>query len=231
MKGNKSFGIYIGGILIFMLLVAAISPVYAIDKKVGYRGRRSSGERSDAAFGLKIGMNFSNVYDIAPEMDWKRGLVFGAFMDYPVNRYFSVQPEVLYSMKGYELGIDFIDMGGNPFYDRVGNRDISYLEIPVMMKFYFFPGRYSRSYFTVGPYFAILLDAEIDDRFSSIDYEFDEYLEDYDFGISLGGGVEFPLDRGYVSTDFRFTFGTVDIPDGGGSMKNETFSITLGLAL
>ena len=227
---NKSFGIWAGGVIVVVLLLLVAGPASAIDKKIGYRGR-SQGEGSGASFGLKVGMNFANVYDIVPEMDWKRGLVFGVFMDYSVSRHFSIQPEVLYSMKGYENDYNFIDMAGNPFYDRVGNRDISYLEIPVMMKFYFFPGRYTRTYFSVGPYLAFLINAEIDDRYSSVDYEFDEYIEDYDFGLAFGGGVEFPLQRGYVSTDFRFTFGTVDVPDGGGSMKNESFAITIGFAL
>ena len=78
---------------------------------------------------------------------------------------------------------------------------------------------------------AFLLDAEIDDKYSSLDYEFDEYLESYDLGFTFGGGLEFPMDRGFVTTDFRFTFGTVDIPDGLGSMKNENFSLTIGFAL
>lgn len=220
--------IHISLMLSIMLIFASLNSVYAIDKRKSEY--RYSGD-SQSSYGLRLGLNFSNVYDIPPDYDWKTGFVFGFFMDYQVNRYLSVQPEILYSMKGYEADIEYRDMEGNPFYYPIGDRDLSYLEIPILMKFNIRPGQLTRTYFSVGPYLAFLLDAEIDDRYSNIDYQFDDYIEDVDYGLSFGAGMEFPLEHGYINTDFRFSFGVVDVPEGWGNMKNQTFSMTIGFAM
>jgi hypothetical protein len=225
---RKSKTIYISTVLVVILLFAAISPLWAIDKQ---RSEYRYAGDSQSSYGLRLGLNFSNVYDITPDYDWKTGFVFGLFMDYKVNRYLSVQPEILYSMKGYEADIEYRDMEGNPFYYPIGDRDLSYLEIPILMKFNIRPGQLTRTYFSVGPYLAFLLDAEIDDRYSSIDYQFDHYIEDVDYGLSFGAGMEFPMEHGYINTDFRFSFGVVDVPEGWGNMKNQTFSMTIGFAM
>ncbi|OFY35418.1 MAG: hypothetical protein A2W91_08355 [Bacteroidetes bacterium GWF2_38_335] len=61
--------------------------------------------RDKPQFGFKLGTNFSNVYDTEGEQfntDPKFGLVFGAFMSIPFGDLIGVQPEVLYSQKGFK---------------------------------------------------------------------------------------------------------------------------------
>jgi hypothetical protein len=55
--------------------------------------------------GLKIGANYSNVYDSKGEQfksDPKFGLAGGLFLAIPIGRYFGLQPEVLFSQKGFQ---------------------------------------------------------------------------------------------------------------------------------
>ena len=56
-------------------------------------------------FGLKAGVNLSNVYDEKGEefrADSKLGFAAGAFVDIPVGKFIGFQPEVLLSQKGFQ---------------------------------------------------------------------------------------------------------------------------------
>jgi hypothetical protein len=55
-------------------------------------------------FGLKGGVNYSNVYDTRGNSftsDAKFGYAAGVFMAVPIGKYFGIQPEILYSQKGF----------------------------------------------------------------------------------------------------------------------------------
>jgi hypothetical protein len=57
------------------------------------------------AFGLKVGTNYSNVYDSEGEefdADGKFGLAMGAFLSIPIGQFIGIQPEVLFSQKGFK---------------------------------------------------------------------------------------------------------------------------------
>lgn len=61
--------------------------------------------REKLFFGVKGGINFSNVYDSQGEnfvADGKIGFVAGAFVTIPLGKFFGLQPEILYSQKGFK---------------------------------------------------------------------------------------------------------------------------------
>ena len=61
--------------------------------------------RQKLSFGLKVGANYSNFYDSEGEdfvADPKFGLSGGAFVSIPLGKFFGVQPEVLFSQKGFK---------------------------------------------------------------------------------------------------------------------------------
>ena len=61
--------------------------------------------RKDLNFGLKAGINYSNVWDEAGQdfkADSKIGFASGIFVSIPFSKYLGIQPEVLLSQKGYE---------------------------------------------------------------------------------------------------------------------------------
>jgi len=65
--------------------------------------------------GIKIGTNISNVYDAKNEdfdADSKFGLAAGLFLAIPIGKYMGIQPEILFSQKGFQatgrlLGISY----------------------------------------------------------------------------------------------------------------------------
>lgn len=84
--------------------------------------------RAKMHIGAKIGFNYANVYDSKGEdfnADAKIGLAAGAFLSIPIGKYLGVQPELMYSQKGFE-GTGKI-LGLN--YDF--KRTTTYLDIPL----------------------------------------------------------------------------------------------------
>ncbi|MCK9311826.1 MAG: PorT family protein, partial [Bacteroidales bacterium] len=68
---------------------------------------QSSGDdiREKISVGLKVGANYSNVYDSEGEQfnaDPKFGLATGVFVAIPIGKYLGVQPELLFSQKGFQ---------------------------------------------------------------------------------------------------------------------------------
>ena len=62
-------------------------------------------KRDNLHFGLKVGANLSNVYDSQGDnfvADSKYGLAAGAFLSIPLGKVFGLQPEILYSEKGFK---------------------------------------------------------------------------------------------------------------------------------
>ena len=60
---------------------------------------------SRVSLAFKVGTNYSNVYDSKDETfhaDPKFGFLAGGYVAIPLGKYFGVQPEVLFSQKGYK---------------------------------------------------------------------------------------------------------------------------------
>ena len=61
--------------------------------------------REKLSFGIKAGANYSNVYDSEGEdfvADAKFGLAVGGFVSIPLGKFIGVQPEILFSQKGFK---------------------------------------------------------------------------------------------------------------------------------
>lgn len=109
--------------------------------------------RDTPQFGLKAGLNFSNVYDSEGEefrADGKAGLAGGFFVAIPIGTYLGIQPEVLFSQKGFK-GSGKI-LGAN--YNYVHNTN--YLDIPIY--FTLKPSEYIT--IVAGPQFSYLMSSK-----------------------------------------------------------------------
>jgi hypothetical protein len=88
--------------------------------------------REKLAIGAKIGVNYSNVYDSQTEdfnADPKAGFAAGGFLSIPIGKYFGLQPEVLYSQRGFKAS-------GNFFGSTYSlTRTLSYLDVPLLFAF------------------------------------------------------------------------------------------------
>lgn len=106
--------------------------------------------RKKVMFGLKAGTNFSNVYDSNDEAfntDSKFGFVGGLFFSFPIGKYFGIQPEVLFSQKGFKATGVFL---GSP-YDL--SRTTNFIDVPLLISIKPAPGLN----ILLGPQFSYLL--------------------------------------------------------------------------
>ncbi|MDY0253809.1 MAG: porin family protein [Tenuifilaceae bacterium] len=85
---------------------------------------------SSLHFGPKVGLNLSNVYDSEGEnfdADAKVGFAAGVFVAIPLGRLLGIQPELLYSQKGFKASGSIL---GN---DYTFTRTLNYLDIPLLV--------------------------------------------------------------------------------------------------
>jgi opacity protein-like surface antigen len=143
-------------------------------------------------FGFKAGANYSNIYDVASEnfaADYKFGIAAGIFMSIPLGKYLGVQPEFLYSEKGYE---STGSVEGSTFDNK---RTAKYLDIPLYLQLK--PNEVLTVLF--GPQVSFLLDKDNDYSNSFLTDEQEQEADNIDinkFTFGLSGGLD--LNIGHV---------------------------------
>lgn len=113
--------------------------------------------QSGAKIGLKAGANYSNISgDLQNEDVYQNKLGFNggltANFGLTSDNFLSIQPELLYSQKGYQYrDEEYRDLLGNSI-KRKGNMNFNYLDLPVMLKI-----NAGGLYFEGGPQLSYLL--------------------------------------------------------------------------
>lgn len=163
-------------------------------------------------FGLKGGASVANVNgDFVDALgDWKSTVGFcgGIFLEFNFGRVLTLQPEVLYTMKGADTG--------------AGKLKFDYIEIPVLLKLRLPTGDVHPFVFA-GPAFGFTLKSALE----GIE------LEDFpksDYSAVIGGGLQLGSS---FHIDVRYTMGLqkLEIPDIEAiDLKNGVLSATIGLA-
>lgn len=163
-------------------------------------------------FGLKGGANIANVNGNFSDAlaDWKSTVGFcgGIFLELNIGRVLTIQPEVLYTMKGADTG--------------EGKLKFDYIEIPVLLKIRIPMGSVHPFVFA-GPAFGWNLKAAVE-GYKIDDMPTSDYSAVFGAGLQLGGSVHI---------DARYTMGLqkLEVPDLGTiDLKNGVLSATLGLA-
>lgn len=163
------------------------------------------------SYGAKAGIIMSNLTQTPESWDdaksYKTGFTGGVFMNYAFNERFSIQPELLYTMKG---------MKGN-LYDGLVSVDVTasfdYFELPVLAV-YTFPGSEKlkpRVY--AGPSFAYNLGSElkISAWLASASVDFSSLTQTTDFGVVAGAGFDYALGKGILTFDVRYQLGFTNV--------------------
>jgi hypothetical protein len=169
---------------IFLVAVAALAISYSAVAQDG------------PALGLKIGTNYSNVYDEHGEefnADGKFGWVAGAFLSIPIGEFFGIQPEVLFSQKGFKAS-------GRMFGSTYNlTRTTNYIDVPLL--FALKPGKSVT--LLAGPQFSYLMKQK--DEFSSPSTNFQQEQEFENDNIRKNilcfiGGIDFNFDHVVLGT-------------------------------
>ena len=86
--------------------------------------------RGGVSFGIKAGANYSNVYDEEGNdfvADGKFGFAAGAFVAIPFGKFIGIQPEILYSQKGFKSTGTFL---GNTYSMT---RTTEFIDVPLLL--------------------------------------------------------------------------------------------------
>ena len=135
--------------LFFILLVGSFTTSTLLAQST------DSDKRSNISFGIKAGANFSNVYNSEGQAfvaDGKFGFAGGVFLGIPIGSFIGIQPEVLFSQKGFKASGSIL--GGTYNFTRTTN----YLDVPILLSIKPAQG-FS---IVVGPQFSYLI-SETDD--------------------------------------------------------------------
>ena len=160
--------------------------------------------QASVSIGIKAGANFANA-DSEINTDGITSFHGGAYGLLKFGN-IGVQPELLFSKQGASLSGDDLDL--------------SYVNIPVMLKFYLPLGLNLQA----GPQFGILTNAEN----GSTDVK--DSFKNSDLSAALGAGWDAPFGLQFSA---RYVLGLSDINDvsGGGEFKNRTFQLAIGYSL
>ena len=135
-----------------LLTIAAI--VFVIGNSNAQDNNAAQGNGADSReklqLGLKAGVNLSNVYDAQGEefkADSKFGFVAGVFLTIPIGKYLGIQPEILFSQKGFQATGKILGMAYT--FTRTSN----FIDIPVLIQL----KPLASVTFLVGPQFSYLI--------------------------------------------------------------------------
>lgn len=182
--------------------------------------------RSQISFGIKGGVNLSNVYDSEGEdfvADSKFGFTIGGFVSIPLGSYFGIQPEVLFSQKGFKSTGSFL--GSTYEMTRTSN----FIDVPLLVSF----KPIESVYVLFGPQFSYLMKQTDDFKGGTIsatqEEEFsNDNLRKNTFGLT--GGVDFNVDQMVIGLRAGWDVsknngdGTSDTP----RYKNMWYQATIG---
>jgi hypothetical protein len=178
---------------------------------------------ANVVFGLKGGANIANVNGNFTETitDWKSAVGFcgGVFLELNLGRLLTLQPEILYTVKGSKAEIE------EGLITGTGKLKLHYLEIPVLLKVRIPTGRIHPFVFA-GPALGLNVKATWED----ITGEGSDVANKVDWSAVLGAGLQ--LGRS-IHFDLRYTMGLqkLEIPEIETiDLKNGVLSATLGLA-
>jgi hypothetical protein len=185
--------------------------------------------RNRILFGIKGGFNLSNVYDSQGDAftaDSKVGLVLGAFVAIPIGRYLGIQPELLYSQKGFKGQGSLL---GSSYELK---RTSTYIDVPIL--FAFKPSEFITLH--AGPMFSYLV--QQNDVFGNTNFtvEQETFFTNEDLRkniLGFTGGIEFTMKHLLFSARAGWDFqkNNVDGSSYTPRYKNVWYQATVGYRL
>lgn len=195
----------IGCVCIVMVMLVAAG---ACAQKEETRGITGWGSKFGAAFS-SYGTNTS-----ISEVDGRRTFTYALFLTYSINSKLAIQPELCFVEKG--VGRD------DYFLGLWKGFDLTYLELPVLLKYRLLPSPDVTPWLYVGPTFGILMEANVSSDGSFSEWETYNHfstdvkdgLKSLDLALVLGGEVEFRAFGTHKAVlDLRYSMGLSNVLD------------------
>jgi hypothetical protein len=193
---------------------------------------QTSSDSSKLKFGLKGGVNFSNLYTQNVETNnVLTGFNAGVFVKLPLTESLAIQPELLYTTKGAKLTYN------NYFVNGTAKFNLNYIELPVLLVV----NLTENFNFHAGVYVAYLVDGKAtnDSQGTLFDIQNNLKNEDYnkfDTGLAIGVGydadkIRFGVRYNYglqkVGKERNFLGTNYTFPDGKNSVINLYLSYSI----
>jgi hypothetical protein len=170
--------------------------------------------KNKATLGVKGGYNVSSVsFDGTSETEKLHGFHIGVYGESYFGKYFSIQPEIIYSQQGYKI----IDEDGTY------TQKLDYINVPLMLKLYPVKSFFIEAGPQIG--FSISHKETFDSGFILYDTSDEFEPSNFDWGVNLGAG--FKSDGG-ISLGARYHVGQSDIYDQD-KPKNRVWQLYVGL--
>ena len=192
---------------IFMILVLCSLSISA---------QNNAQTKSKIRIGVLGGINSA---DIKSNSNQDKGTyiapVFGFTTEFPVIHNLSVKVEPMYLKKGAKLM-----EGEDPMEEPEAHLKSSYLEVPVLFKYSFLEE--ITPYLLAGMTFGYQVDTKLDINFPGLEttVEMKDVTENFEFGISLGGGLEVPINSISIFFDCRYNIGLTNMQKTGTVMAD-----------
>ncbi|WP_223648674.1 porin family protein [Hymenobacter psoromatis] len=183
-------------------------------------GLAGTAQAQSAHFGIKAGASLTNFTGKGSDgADYKFGFNGGLVANFAVNDAFSVQPEVLFSMKGSKVTDN--STGSN----YTGKLKLNYIDVPVLAHI-----NAGGLFFELGPQIGFLAsaNASVDVSGQSISQDVKDQIKSVDFGYAAGLGYQVASGPGI---GLRYNGGFTDISKGNTSnsdaVRNGAFQLYL----
>jgi hypothetical protein len=211
------------------IALLSLSAFFLLFTTVQAQQQQTSTESDMATkFGIKGGLNLTNLHsNNFADNNLKAGFNAGIFSKIPVTPGFSIQPELLYSVKGNKSDYNNFIEGSGEYRFNLGYVELPLLAVVNLAKNFSIHG---------GGYAAYLAYADIKDvnnngNINGITELNENNFNRWDFG--LAGGVAFDIE--HFTLGARYNYGLVDIGKSGnfsssvlGNAKNNGLSIYVG---
>ncbi|NDP22332.1 MAG: PorT family protein [Paludibacter sp.] len=151
----------------------------------------SSDTENKLSLGFKVGANLSNVYDTQGDQfqaDPRFGLAGGAFLSIPITTYIGIQPELLFSQRGFQ-GSGSI-LGSTYSYSKTSN----YIDVPILIAL-----KVSQNLsFLIGPQYSYLISQKYVFNSAIINTQQEDQFNNENIRkntLCITGGADFSFDR------------------------------------
>ncbi|MFV8345789.1 porin family protein [Flavobacterium sp. ZB4P13] len=163
----------------------------------------ANAQENVAKFGVKGGVNFSNLYtDDVDDNNMLTGFNVGFFAKLSIADNIALQPEISYTGKGAEL------VYNNAFVSGTAQFKLDYIEVPLLLVV-----NVTKNFnIHAGPYAAYMVGAKTTNKSDSGSYNFEDNIDTDDFNkfdAGLAGGVGIDLEP--VSFGVRYNYGLTKI--------------------
>ncbi|MDP3682238.1 MAG: porin family protein [Flavobacterium sp.] len=163
----------------------------------------ANAQDSASKFGVKGGVNFSNLYtEDVDDNNVLTGFNVGFFAKLPISNNIALQPEISYTGKGAEL------VYNNSLVSGTAQFKLDYIEVPLLLVV-----NVTKNFnIHAGPYAAYMVSAKTTNKSDSGSYNFEDNIDTDDFNkfdAGLAGGVGIDLEP--VSFGVRYNYGLTKI--------------------